>query len=174
MRWRSASTSSSPGRGSRCSEAIVDRPIPQSLKDLQAEHAAQTHDLQAMSLGYERLRRAARAVFESVGGDSHAIARALLELGEAYLTTNPTDEPHLLWAADVLDGRIVRRRMTERPQKETFEEVKRRAREFNLYVHYTHTFEGSAYAIYRGTTKIADAANEGLCIARLRTLMRAR
>lgn len=151
----------------------MEQKQPETLKEALDESASLLRDCQILALALERLRRSVTNLLETRGLDVDTVAAAVEKLEDALAESNPGDGLHLGWAADVLDEKLVRRRMTVRPQAETFEEVRSRAREYNLYVHFVRKFEGSEYAIYRGNVKIAEAANERLCMIRLRLLIRA-
>lgn len=127
-------------------------------------------DVQSIAIALERVCRAANALLDAVARlepvDVH-----VRPLEEALAASGQDTHTHMLWARDVLDGKIPVRNPPQR-KKETFEQLRKRASEVNVFVHFVHTFEGSEYAIYTGTHKVAHAKTMDRCTAIMRSLVK--
>ena len=131
-------------------------------------------DTQALALALERLRRAADAVLRAVetGG---MFDSALSELESAHAASDHgVHSPHVAWAQDVLDGVVpVRKRKKTGRKPESFDTVRKSAAAHNIFVHFVNTFEGSQFAVYHNSKKVAHALTEKRCVAIMRNLIRA-
>lgn len=136
----------------------------------------QLDDAQALALALEHLRRAADALLTALTlGEGLDTPLHVLE-GAVYVAKQEIPELHR-WAAEVLDGTFSKppkrknkkKRIDNRPQ--TLDAVINQAKRSNLVVHLVRSFEGTEYAIYRGSVKVAHAKSETRCIAVLRRLM---
>lgn len=127
-------------------------------------------DTQAMAIALERVCRAANALLDAVArGDS--IEKHIVPLEEALSASGQDSHTCMLWAQDVLDGKVPVRRKPQR-RHETFDQLRKRAAAVNVFIHYVHTLEGSEYAIYKGPDKVAHAKTPERCCTLVRSLIK--
>lgn len=129
-------------------------------------------DTQSMAIALERVCRAANVLLDAVAR-GEAVDGHVRPLEEALAASGQDTHAHMLWARDVLDGKVPVRRAPQR-RRETFEQLRKRAAAVNVFVHFVHTFEGSEYAIYAGPNKVAHAKTVERCTAIMRSLVRKR
>lgn len=131
---------------------------------------ARVNEAQALALALERLRRAADAMLNCLALGEN-LDTALRDLEAAYASSDQDTHTHLLWAQDVLDGKVkVKRKGGKRP--ETFDQVRAKALRYNIVVHFVRTLEGTEFAVYRNHTKVGHAKTEKRCMTIMRQLMK--
>lgn len=124
-------------------------------------------DVQAMAVALERLRVKVDAVL-TAHAQLKPLSSLLQELEEAFGASGQDTHTHLLWARSVLGSPPA-----PKPLKETFDQIRLRAARSNVFVHYVHTFEGTEYKVYRGTTKLlARTKTPDRCVAVLRSILK--
>lgn len=131
---------------------------------------ARVTEAQALALALERLRRAADSMLNCIAMGQN-IDGPTRDLEAAYASSDQDTHTHLLWAQDVLDGKVkVKRRGGKRP--ETFDQVRARALRYNIVVHFVRTLEGTEFAVYRNNIKVGHAKTEKRCMTIMRQLIK--
>lgn len=127
-------------------------------------------EARALALALERLRRAAEEVLQVVESGGNDFDHCMRELEAAYASSNQDTNTHLHWAQDLIDGGHQRKKTGRKV--ESFDTVRKRAQQYNLFVHFVNTMEGSRFAVYSGNKKVAEALTERRCVAIMRAMMR--